>query len=121
MILNTEKTVASVQVNADMTTVELDALLRKLALLRADMTPPVPMDRDEQFASQGALLEEDQPELFIASRRSGGFRLWARHRGYGWLGYQITDTTAATVANYITSKVAPTGVNLVSDDLGKAH
>jgi hypothetical protein len=109
MILNKEKTSARLNINSDLTAYELDALLRKLALLR-----------DELDVNDMEVLIEDKPGLVIAARKEGGFRLWLRHRGYGWLAYQIDNLSATGLHNYLGTRIRPE-VNLVSEHIGNTH
>ena len=122
-VLNEEKTLAKVHINADLSASELDKLLRKLALLRADMTPAVPATREELEHADMAVLTEDKPGLIIRALKAGGFRLWLRHRGFGWLTYEIDQRSAVTLADYVTSFTidAKTVPSLIRDDLGNTH
>lgn len=120
MKLNPEKTVVSLQINADLTTADLDALLRKLALLRSEMSPAVPENRAEVLEA-GNVLVEDKPGLLIAQRQGGGFRLWLRHRGYGWLAYQIDNTSADTMAGFIADRADKEAVNLIKHNFTSRH
>lgn len=101
MELNGDKTSVHLQLEGTFTAQELDSLLRKLALLRAEMTPEVVATRDDLEISGTEVLIEDKPALVIRARRGGGFRMWLRHRGFGWCGYQIDDLNANTLADYI--------------------
>lgn len=103
MKLTDDKRTVELDIRGAYTAQQLESLLQKLALLRADMAPQVPHTRAQVDAD---VLVEDKPGLVIAQRRDGGFRLWLRHRGYGWLTYQIDDRSAAGAANFIRSKTA---------------
>lgn len=120
MKLNPEKTAVSLQINAELTADGLDALLRKLALMRAEMRPAVPENRKEVIET-GSVLIEDKPGLVIAQRQGGGFRLWLRHRGYGWLAYQIDNSTAATMASFIADRVSNEATNLIEHNFTNKH
>ena len=120
MTLNTDKTRVNLEMNADMTATDMDALIRKLALLRADMTPAVPATRDELEQVNMEVLIEDKPGLVIAARQDGGFRLWLRHRGYGWLAYQIDNLSATGMHSYLGTRIRPE-VNLVQDGNSNTH
>lgn len=120
MKLNADKTLANLDIKGEMDAAGLDSLLRKLSLLRADMTPEVPGSRGDLNDEAGVLIE-DKPALVIAARRDGGFRLWLRHRGFGWLAYQIDNRNAVSMANYINSRGAPEAVNLIQDEDTKRH
>jgi hypothetical protein len=89
---------------------ELDLLLRRLALIRAEMSPPVPQHAGKQ---EMKVLVEDMPALSIRARDSGGFRLWLRHSGYGWLAYQIDSRTAAGLASFVAKHTSASEMNAV--------
>lgn len=89
------------KIDAELTAADTDALLRKIALARARMTPAVPHSTGPLESSGAPVLVEDLPALSIRARSGGGFRLWLRHRGFNWLAYQIDDRVAAGLSNFI--------------------
>ena len=98
----------------------VEQLMRRLALLRADMQPPVPTARDPDAST----IAEENPALLIATLRNGGVRLWLRHRGYGWLAWQLDDRSAIGIARYIASRcVAPDGqaIEFIGDQGAHRH
>lgn len=121
MKLSDDKTLASLNITGDLDASGLDALLRKLALLRADMTPPVPNTQKELLEQDANVLIEDKPALVIAARSGGGYRIWMRHRGFGWLAYQIDDRTAASMASFIGKRIQADPLKLVDGGDGNLH
>lgn len=119
MKINSDCTSATLSVTGDFNAAQLDQLLRDLAMLRADLLPEVPAHRDG-ISQDTPVLVEDKPGLNIAARQDGGFRLWLRHRGYGWLAYQVDNQTAVGVAGYINSRAGP-AIDLVSDQSSHTH
>ena len=109
-----------VTIDADMTATELDALLRKLALLRSGMVAQVAHTLDEIEAADASVLIEDKPGLVIATRKDGGFRLWLRHQGFGWIGYQLDNLTAIGLHGYLGTNIRP-GVDLIKAGVSNAH
>jgi len=120
MKLSADASSVHLDIHEDLDATQLDALLRKLALMRADMTPSVPLSREELAETNGDVLIEDKPGLNIAARQDGGFRIWMRHRGYGWLAYQIDNLTAVGINSYLTTRVRPE-INLVRDNDSSRH
>ena len=109
-------------INATMNAAQLDTLLHELALARAGMTPAVPASRDAAIKDGGLVTIEDGQSAVIARRREGGFRLWLRHRGFGWLAWEIEDRFARGMADYITANTAATeDINLVQNDHAQRH
>ena len=105
------------QISGELTAAETDALLRKIALARACMTPEVAHTTEALDSSGAPVLVEDMPALSIRARSGGGFRLWLRHRGFNWLAYQIDDRAAAGLSNFIRKHIGdgPSG-DLINDE-----
>ena len=116
----TKKTV-ELNINGEHTAAQVDELLSTLALIRADMEPPVPMTRSELAQETGSILVEDKPSLLMAALRGGGFRLWLRHRGFGWLAYQIDNSTAVGMRQLIQQHTAADAFNLVEHEDTNRH
>ena len=119
MKIETDGTQATLEINATLTATELDNLLRKLALLRSEMSPEVPHTRTED--PDMTVLIEDMPASVIKARKDGGFRLWLRHRGYGWLAYQIDNRGALAIGGYIAANALPEAINLVQHQQPHRH
>ena len=101
---------------------KLDALIRHLAKLRARLLPAVAVQRDALAQTDDAVLLQDQPSLSMAALRGGGFRLWARHQGLGWLAYDISAQKAASIASLIGRTPASlTAVDLVQHEEPRRH
>lgn len=121
MQLTDDKTVASLEITGTFDAVQLEALMRQLALLRAQMEPAVPGKRAE-LGDDGAVLVEDKPTLHIGLRRQGGFRLWLRHRGYGWLAYQLDERSATGMAAFVLERSgASEVVDFIAGNDGNRH
>lgn len=109
-------------INTTMNTAQLDSLIHELALARSKMTPAVPTNRDAAIKDGSLATIEDGQSAVIARRRDGGFRLWLRHRGFGWLAWEVDDRFARGVADYITANtVATEDINLVQNDITQRH
>ena len=109
-------------INSDYDAAALDALLHQLALARAEMTPPIPTSRGQAIQSGSMATVEDGSSAVIARRSGGGFRLWLRHSGFGWLAWEIDDLFARGMADYIATNTAGTeGINLVKDEGSNWH
>lgn len=121
--LETNGQTADVQINASLTAVELEDLMRQLALLRAQMTPAVPEHPADLLAPGMAqkLLMEDQSAMVIAQHAGGAFHLFCRHRGFGWLVYSCEAARAAGIAGYIASRIDGKTVDLFSDQVDIPH
>ena len=123
MKLSSDKRTLALEIRGPHTAEQLDVLIRKLAALRADMLPGVPASRTElgEQSNDGVLLEKE-PSLSMAALRAGGFRLWVRNRGLGWLAYEITDQVAMSIHSLISRSAHKVeGVNLFGQGDGNTH
>jgi len=123
MNLSDDKRTLHLDISGPHTAGQLDSLIRSLALQRAAMEPAVAASRTDIAAmADDALLIEKEPSLSMAALRGGGFRLWVRNRGLGWLAYEINTQVARSIYNLIgrhTSGVE--GVDLFGKGDGKTH
>lgn len=120
MKLNDEKSRIALAIDREMDASELDELLRQLAEMRAEMRPAIAQTRAELDGTE--VLVEDKPGLVIAALTGGGFRLWLRHRGFGWLAYQIDNRAAIGMRDYISARAAGVpDTDLFSDQGSNLH
>lgn len=101
---------------------QIEELIRRLILVRSGMHPAVPKKLPTEASPEMQVLIEDQPDLSIAARSGGGFRLWVRHSGIGWLGFQLDGKTAAGMARFITNHtggIEP--IDLINHSGGQRH
>lgn len=106
MKLNDDKTRIRLEIDKELDAAALDQLLRDLAELRAEMLPAVVQNRNDLDAATASVLVEDKPGLVMARLAGGGFRLWLRHRGFGWLAYQIDAVSASGIKDYLNARLA---------------
>ncbi len=120
MRLSADNRLAQVELAAELDSAGVESLIRELAELRAQMLPPVAAHRRDLDAEHAVLIESE-PGLFIAARASGGFRLWVRNRGFGWVAYEIGSGEAVGLARYILSRTGGEGVDLIGHDEPNRH
>ncbi len=108
MQLNESKNTLRLDIQGELDTHQVEKLLVELATMRAKMKPAVPMSWDE--AQKSEVLPEENSNLFISRLSAGGFRLWALHRGYGWICYTLDNRMADGLAAYISGEP----INLIS-------
>jgi hypothetical protein len=122
MKLDPSKTQATVDIRGNFTASELESLISRLAVLRSDMSPPVPEHRmDAMRDPDKPILMEHESAMTAALRTDGSFRLWLRNRGLGWLAYEVDVQRARALANYILARSEPEGVNLFGKGGGTSH
>ena len=105
MELSTDRNTVQLHVEGTHNAAQVESLIRTLALLRSDMLPGVPADKDDQAKGGACAILEKHPALTMAALRGGGFRLWFRNCGLGWLAYEIDNRSAASVRNLITKHI----------------
>jgi len=121
MKLSDDKQTLHLDVRGPHTAQQLDRLIRTLATLRADMTPEVATSRMDLAAQADDVLIEQDPSL-MAALRGGGFRLWVRNRGLGWLAYEIDNQVAMSIHSLISRSAHKVeGVDLFGDGDGHTH
>lgn len=104
-------------INSTMDASQLDNLLHQLALARSEMTPTVPVSRDAAIKDGSLATIQDGHSAVIARRGNGGFRLWLRHSGFGWLAWEIDDRFARGVADYIVANTLDAeSINLIESE-----
>lgn len=101
MELSTDRNTVRLHIEGVHNAAQVESLIRTLALMRTDMLPGVPVDKDKQDKGGANAIVEKQPMLTMVALRSGGFRLWLRNRGFGWLAYEIDDRAATSMRNLI--------------------
>lgn len=122
MEISDDKRTAQVVVNATLDAPGVETLIRKLSLLRAQMEPAVPLTREGILISGQDITVEDKPSIVMAKRANGGFRLWLRHRGVGWIAYELEAADALRTAKYVISRSDDDdGIDLVTHDEPHRH
>jgi len=118
--LSADARTASINLDATLDAPGVEALMRKLALLRARMRPDVP----HMHGQDTVLIPEENPALTTAALRDGGVRLWLRHRGYGWLAWKLDESRAVGMARYIASRCVATdgqAIEFIGDQIARKH
>ena len=120
--LSADRNTVQLQIHGTHNAALLESLVRTLAPLRAETLPGVPADRDHQIKGGANTIMEKQPALSMAVLRGGGFRLWVRNCGLGWLAYEIDNRCAASVSKliikHIGTRETPDFANTVSPETG---
>lgn len=108
MELNPDRTSATLAVSGSFDTTRLENLIGELLVLRAHMEPPVPYTpphRDDPGSEDAHVSVQNDPYLQLGRRGDGGLRLFLRHMGLGWMVYEIPAAKAATIRDFLASKI----------------
>jgi len=114
---------ATVKVTEELDANGVEQLIVKLAMLRSEMTPPVPMKPPSEPDGDRHILAANDSELMVALQASGRFRIWMRNIGIGWCGYSVPASTAVAMARFVLSRAAPgdPALDLIGNSDGKRH
>lgn len=85
----------------------LDSLLRRLAHVRADLRPEVPVDLEKTTT----IAQMDPAWRTFPSLHPGapGVALNLRHSGYGWVGFVLPEGEALNLGRWLVGHVERTG------------
>ena len=109
MHVSEDRRSAAIEIQGEFDAAEVEALIGRLAALRAQMVPGVPAAPgdgnrlDDPVAGRAA----GDPRVQVAVMRDGLTRFWVRHEGLGWFGFNLPIERARTLANYILGLSAP--------------
>lgn len=91
----------------ELTAQELETMIVKLMVLRANIAPPVhaapPSTHDADQRAPVAVVKD--PEMNLASLNNGAIRLWLRHPGLGWVPFQMSAQRAGLLRDYLVNWV----------------
>ena len=95
------------QVNGEFSAAELEEIIRELAVARAGMDPPVPLDPPSEGA-EGDVLEQQQAQFSIRTRADGGLRIWLRSEGIGWMAFTLSAAARKDLLAFLGKEVSHT-------------
>jgi hypothetical protein len=126
MKISADKRKSTVNVQGEFTADELEEEIRKLCILRSQMTPEVPHTApspNNPASLNQNILMEDLPAMTVAHRANGGFRFWLRNQGLGWCAYNVALPEAIGVYKFLHSKLGnlEPGPNLFGEQFGQPH
>ena len=100
---------AAIEIKGNYRADDVEALIGRLAELRARMLPGVPMapSECERADDPAAGRAGGDPCVQVAVMRDGLTRFWVRHEGLGWFGFNLPVERARTLAQYILGLAAP--------------
>jgi hypothetical protein len=109
MHLSDDRRSAAIEIQGNFRADEIEALIGKLAALRAQMMPGVPLAPGEcrRGDDPAAGRAGGDPCVQVAVMRDGLTRFWVRHEGLGWFGFNLPVERARTLAQYILGLAAP--------------
>lgn len=104
MDFDSDKTHLRLQIDANLTADELEALILDLSLRRAAMSPPVPMraPRPGTADPDKRLLQNTDPSIDARRLTEGRVRFYLRHPGLGWLCTDFTAIQAMYLRDFFT-------------------
>ena len=113
--MSDDRSCVAIRLDARLSAQELQDVIASLGEIRANMRPPVPKDPQQAAACGDNAIVQADPHFVIALRAEGGFRLWLRNAGIGWIALEIPEAKARALADYIAGRTGPSR-NLSSDE-----
>ena len=109
MHLNEDRQSAAIEILGNFRADDVEDLIARLAALRAQMLPGVPLAPGENKRGDdpAAVRAGGDPRVQVAVMRDGLTRFWVRHEGLGWFGFNLPVERARTLAQYILGLAAP--------------
>ncbi len=95
-----DHTRAQIELSATLDAQQLETLISDLAELRANMTPPVPMERPKPGDGAERVSMQDEPSIMAVPLKDGRIRFWLRSHGFGWLVFNFTHQQCATLRDF---------------------
>lgn len=101
MNLNKDKTLASLHIQGDLTAQDMDVLISKLGEMRSDMHPSVAETRAKALTANAPATVENSPAMMTARLTDGRIRFWARSAGFGWMAFNVTESDAMSIRDFL--------------------
>ena len=116
MKLTADKTRLQLSLNDDLSAKQVETLISDLAELRANMEPPVPMERPTSPDQRVSM--QDDPSVMAIPLKDGRTRFWIRNHGIGWLVYNFTIQQSISLREFFISNTPDDdgSPNLFRDD-----
>lgn len=114
-------TVANIQINTSLDAAGLEDLIRQLAMARATMQPPVPMDIEDMIGGSAASLVQDATSLAAGPPgKDGQVTLRLRSEGLGWVGWRLHPDHSQALRDFFNGYF-PQGRSSLTDVLQKPN
>lgn len=120
MKISSDLTRVHVSIDQELSARELESFISDLAEIRAQLTPPVPMDKPTKDDDVRVSVQE-RPTLIGIPLKDGRIRLWLRNHGLGWLCFNLSTDQATTLRDFLVknTQAAPTGPLFAGDVDGR--
>lgn len=105
MELTTDGTHARITIDTTLDAAAVEALIHRLAHIRARMTPGVPTSRPARD-SDTQILEQDNTAARFDTTLDGGLRIWLRNLGLGWLAFRLPPRGVEALRQLISQQIA---------------
>jgi len=100
--LSPDRKALSLQLQAELSATELEALIAELALCRGQMDPPVSLEPPSAKNPDPIhVSNQDDPIFQLRRLRDGRIRVWLRNHGLGWMVFNIPILQACTMRDYL--------------------
>lgn len=104
MVISDDKKTAQISINKTLTASEIETLISELAVVRANMLPPIPFEvpkaTDPDIDSSHVTVQDD-PYVQVKLLKDNRIRIWLRSWGLGWMAFNLTQDNACTIRDYL--------------------
>lgn len=118
--LTADSSALSVSLSGELTAADVETLISDLSEFRANMNPPVPMERPVpgKHGSAERVQVQDEPSLMAVPLKDGRVRLYLRNQGLGWLVFNFSVDQSIALRDFLISNAADSdsAVSLFFDD-----
>lgn len=97
----------AIQLNGEFSAHELEEIIHRLAIARAGLAPPVPMQPPHESAETQA-LEQASAKFSVRTLAQGGLRIWLRNEGIGWQAFTLDAAAKEGLANFLGQQLSHT-------------
>lgn len=104
MVISDDKKSAQISINKTFTAPEIETLISELAVIRANMLPPIPFEppkATDPDIDSSHVTEQDEPHVQVKLLKDNRIRIWLRSWGLGWMAFNLTQENACIIRDYL--------------------
>ena len=113
MQLNDDRTQATLAINKTLTALELESLIHELAVLRAQMDPPILQSPQESHNGQAPVSVQNEPAVaFENQAKEAHITMYLRSTGLGWTAWRLHPQTQKALADFFYARLPSSSSNI---------
>lgn len=99
-----EESKVRIALNGEFTAMELEEVIRDLALARSGLKPEIPM-QPPSLLSEHDVLVQKETQFAFRKLATGGLRIWLRNEGIGWLAFNLSRADVLGIREFFSKEV----------------